>query len=125
MFRCGPARYEGPMANSRADRIARNESAFRALNESLQASVHGGRPENHLAGFVCECGDPDCDDTVRLDVPTYESVRRDARCFVILPGHESADVEDVVDGGAGYAVVRKRTEAAEIVERTDPRRDGA
>ena len=31
------------MASRRVDRIARNESAFRALNESLEASVHRGR----------------------------------------------------------------------------------
>jgi hypothetical protein len=112
------------MGSRRADRIARNESAFRALNESLEASVHGGRPEDHLAGFVCECGDPSCDETVRLDVPTYESIRQDAQLFVIQPGHEAADVEDVVDGGPGYAVVRKHADAAQIAERTDPRRDG-
>jgi hypothetical protein len=111
------------MASRRADRIARNESVFRTLNESLEASVHRGRPEDHLAGFVCECGDPECEAVVRLDVPTYESIRQDAQLFVVVPGHEVSDVEDVVDGGEGYAVVRKHEEVADLVERTDPRRN--
>jgi len=110
------------MASQRKERIARNESAFRALNESLEASVHRGRPAEDFAGFVCECGDTDCDATVRLDLPTYESIRQDAQLFVILPGHDVPDVEDVVDGSGGYVVVRKHEDAADVVEQTDPRR---
>jgi hypothetical protein len=103
-------------------RIARNESVFRALNESLEASVHRGRPAVELAGFVCECGDPECDATVRLDLPTYESIRQDAQLFVLVPGHELLDAEDVVDTGGGYIIVRKHEDVAAIVERTNPRR---
>jgi hypothetical protein len=111
------------MASRRAERIARNESAFRALNESLEASVHRGRPQGHLAGFVCECGDPECDTTVRLDLSTYESIREDSRLFVIVPGHEAPDVEDVVSEAGGYVVVRKHRDVADIVEQTHPRRE--
>ncbi|MCA1587197.1 MAG: hypothetical protein LC744_00500 [Chloroflexi bacterium] len=111
------------MATRRADRIARNESAFRALNESLEASVHRGRPRGDFAGFVCECGSPECDDTVRLDLPTYESIRQDARLFFLLPGHDAPDVEDVVDNGDGYVVVRKHEDVVDIVEQTHPRRE--
>ena len=113
------------MASRRIDRIARNESAFRALNESLEASVHRGRPEEDFAGFVCECGAPECDDIVRLDLRSYESIRQDAQLFFLLPGHETPDVEDVVDDGDGYLVVRKHEDAAEIVEQTNPRRERA
>jgi len=111
------------MASRRSDRIALNESAFRALNESLEASVHRGRPQSDFVGFVCECGSPECDDTVRLDLPTYESIRQDARLFFLLPGHEAPAVEDVVDDGDGYRVVRKHEDVVDIVEQTDPRRD--
>jgi hypothetical protein len=104
------------MPDERTERIARNEAAFRGLNESLEASVHSGRPDDDLAGFVCECGDPDCDTTVRVTLPTYESVRRDSMLFLLVSGHEAPDVEDVVDGGDGYVVVRKHDDAAEIVE---------
>jgi len=111
------------MARNRVERIARNESIFRSLNESLEASVHRGRPEGDLAGFVCECGDPGCEATIRVALPEYESVRADSRLFVVLPGHDTPDVEDVVSTGEGYAVVRKHADATEIVEQTDPRRN--
>ncbi len=112
------------MVSLRKERVARNESAFRALNESLRASVHRDRAEGDLAGFVCECGDPRCEMTVRLELPAYESIRRDARLFVVVPGHEVPDAEDVVDGGVGYAIVRKHDEVADIVQQGQPRRDG-
>jgi hypothetical protein len=110
------------MARRRIERIAHNESVFRALNESLEASLHRGRPDGDRAGFICECGDPACDEIVRVELPAYESVRANARLFVVLPGHEAPDVEDVVSDRDGYVVVRKHADVAKIVERTDPRR---
>lgn len=112
------------MSDPRRARIARNESAFRALNESLEASVHSGRPDDDLAGFVCECGDSQCDTTVRVTLPTYESVRRDSMLFLVARGHEVAEVEDVVDEGDGYVVVRKHEDTRDIVEDADRRHDG-
>ena len=111
------------MPRRRMERIAHNESVFRALNESLEASLHRGRPDGDRAGFICECGDPTCDETVRVELPVYETVRADSQLFVVLPGHDTPDVEDVVcDHRDGYVVVRKHADAAEIVRRTDPRR---
>jgi hypothetical protein len=110
------------MARHRPERIAHNESVFRALNESLEASVHRGRPDGDRAGFVCECGDPACDETVRVELPAYESVRADSQLFVVLPGHEAPDVEDVISDRDGYVIVRKHADTAKIVKRTDPRR---
>jgi hypothetical protein len=72
---------------------------------------------------VCECGDPECDTTVRVTLPSYESVRRDSMLFLIAPGHQAADVEDVVDNGDGYLVVRKHEDTRAIVESTDRRHD--
>jgi hypothetical protein len=41
--------------------------------------------------------------------------------FVLIRGHERAEVEDVVDGTENWLVVRKRGEAAKIAAGTDPR----
>jgi hypothetical protein len=60
--------------------------------------------------------------TVRVTLATYESIRQDSRRFLVAPGHEIPDVEDAVDHGDGYLVVRKHQSAAKIAERTDPRR---
>ena len=103
------------------ERIARNESAFRALNETLEANVHRGRPAEDYAGFVCECGNPECEATVRLELATYEAIRQDSQLFVTLPGHDVPDVEDVLRTYDNYIVVRKHEDVAEVVEQTDPR----
>jgi hypothetical protein len=104
------------MASARKERIARNESAFRELNERLEASVHRGRTEPEYAGFVCECGDGDCDMTVRVPLGAYEAVRQNTRDFIVVAGHEVEDAEDVVDEGDGYVVVRKHEDVADIVD---------
>jgi hypothetical protein len=110
------------MASARKERIARNESAFRQLNERLESSVHRGRTEPAYAGFVCECGDGDCDMTVRVPLDAYEAVRQNAMDFIVVPGHELADTEDVIDEGDGYLVVRKHADVAEIVDERSERR---
>jgi hypothetical protein len=109
------------MADRRSERIARNESAFRALNETLESSVHRGRSDEDFAGFVCECGNPDCDEIIRLELPTYESIRRDAQLFFVVPGHELPDAEDVFDHTDGHIVVRKHEDVAELVDETSQR----
>lgn len=109
------------MASDRIERIALNESAFRDLNENIESSVHRGRAESDLAGFVCECGDEDCDQTVRMTLSEFEHVRSDSQLFFVVPGHEIPEAESVVEQRDGYFVVRKCEEAADLVDDTDRR----
>jgi hypothetical protein len=112
------------MARSREERLARNEASFRSLNDSLGANVHerlSGSGSN-VPGFVCECGNGDCDDIIQVELSAYEEVRRDPCLFLVRPGHEAPDVEDVVQREDRYIVVRKHEEVADIVRETDPRR---
>jgi hypothetical protein len=104
------------MASARKERIARNESAFRELNEGLEENVHRGRTEPDYAGFVCECGDGDCDMTVRVPLGAYEAVRQNDRDFIVIPGHELPESENVVDEADGYLIVRKHADVADNVE---------
>ena len=103
------------MTTDRRARIARNEASFRDLNESLATNVHGRQNQPEFAGFVCECGNDDCDTTVRVPLDAYAQIRADAKLFFVIPGHELADTEDVVDEGDGYVVVRKHDDVADIV----------
>ena len=109
----------------RKERIARNESAFRALNESLGQFVHRDlRRGGDKSGFVCECAHEDCGEVVSVSLEKYEQVRSDPTTFLLVPGHQIPDAEDVVEEGEGYVVVRKHPELAEYVEITDPRSNG-
>jgi hypothetical protein len=111
------------MSRARAERLARNESSFRALNDALGAKVFARRAEPHadLAGFVCECGNAECAEVLRVDLERYEEVRQDACLFLVCPGHEITDVEDVVQREDAFLVVRKHDDVSDIVHETNPR----
>ncbi len=109
-------------AQDRRERVARNEASFREINETLEGGLRSApREDGELSGFVCECGDRDCTALVHATLPQYQAVRADPMLFLICPGHEVPDVEDVVERGDRYAVVRKHEDARAIVEQTDPR----
>jgi hypothetical protein len=111
------------MPDERAARLATNESRFREINERVE---HDLEPildaEDERLSFVCECGQRRCAQNLELSVAEYEAVRRDARRFAVVPGHEIEDVEDVVERHDRYFVIQKHAETWEIVERADPRR---
>ena len=108
--------------DERARRIATNEGRFREINERLRADLRALPDDAEPVEFVCECGRADCAQFVRLTLTEYEAVRAGSLDFAVLPGHESPDVEDVVDSNERYARVRKHPETAPIVTDSDPRR---
>ena len=71
---------------------------------------------------VCECCDESCDETSALTLEEYERVRADANRFAVLPGHEVAEVEQVVEATDRYVVVAKLGAGGQVAERLDPRR---
>jgi hypothetical protein len=106
---------------ARERQLAENEARFRSLNERLRQSSGTWGPGEGALELVCECGDEDCTDAIRLTPRDYEAVRSDEAQFIVVPGHERREVEDVVGERDGWLVVRKRGEAAEIAAETDPR----
>jgi len=101
--------------------MAENEVRFRDLNERLRdGSDTWGRGDGVIE-LVCECADEDCTRAITLTAREYEAVRSDEAQFIVVPGHERSEMEDVVDEREGWLVVRKRGEAAEIAADTDPR----
>jgi hypothetical protein len=107
-------------ANSREERIARNEVLFREVNERV-SEVSDELPQSRIE-FLCECGGIDCTETILLTRAEYERVRSDPLLFAVKPGHGAADVEHVIAEDERFEVVRKHEHEAEIARRTDPRR---
>ena len=105
------------MDNAAEERVARNEDAFRKVNEAIEA---GRRTREGLLGFVCECGHLGCNEIIELSVSEYEAVRGDARQFAVRPGHET-EAERVVATYERYVVVAKHGRAGDIAEFADPR----
>jgi hypothetical protein len=107
--------------SDRARRIGENEALFRQVNEHVQ-SLGSGFAEGHPMQIVCECGDLSCDDRFSVPSSKYEEIRGDATLFFVVPGHDKADIEEVVERTEDYDVVRKlAAEARRIAEETDPR----
>jgi hypothetical protein len=103
-------------------RLARNESFFREVNERINeiAPVFGAREEHRLE-YLCECSDPHCSERISITRAEYEAVRAGPRRFLIAPGHDLPEIEQVVAAGDEHAVVEKEGHAGEVAEHLDPR----
>lgn len=99
------------MGTTRAERLAGNEAEFRKANEALP------EPTRQQVRFFCECAERECFDFLLLTAGEYRSVREDPMQFVVLPGHEKPDVEEVVGGEGGrFRVVRKHEDVRHVVD---------
>jgi hypothetical protein len=73
-----------------AEKIARNNSVFRAANDDIEAAaIEVGLPPEDWTPFICECSDAHCVQIVRLTLERYRHVRSNPRWFVHAIGHET------------------------------------
>ena len=71
-----------------ARRIAENEARFRDANEKIEDAALRLQPDMKTLPFVCECGRPDCYQTLRLTIVEYEFARQTGTFFACAPGHQ-------------------------------------
>jgi hypothetical protein len=109
--------------DAREERLARNETLFRSVNEHIEEAAKSEGVDQHVFEFVCECSNVDCTLRVEMTVSEYEQLRADPRQFAVAPGHELPEIEKVVAKTSGYQVVLKEGKAAEFVTEHDPRSD--
>ena len=81
-------------------------AAVRQVNERLH-DLERSRASSDPGSFVCECADTGCAGYVELPLAEYERIRAQGTRFVVLPGHEVADLEQVVEEHGAWLVVRK------------------
>jgi hypothetical protein len=90
------------------DRRIRNELLFRGVNEKLRglnADFEGFAGEQAL--FVCECSRIECIEQIELAVAAFDVICSARTRYVIVPGHDSPDLEQVVVREATYFVVER------------------
>ena len=110
------------MIDERATQLAENEARFRAINDRVERDLEQVVDDpDELLPFVCECALRTCNTTIELTRAEYEHVRERSITFAVAPGHQIADVEDVVERYGRYFVIRKHPQTWDIVQRTDPR----
>ena len=110
----------------RGERLARNEAAFRLLNERVRAVTTelaeeglGRDPESFEC--VCECSNANCTAMIHVRRPDYELARADAGRFVVLRGHVDPTIERAVVELDGAVIVEKHPGERAIAAETDPR----
>jgi hypothetical protein len=101
-------------------KLAGNESVFRSVNEGIKRGRWPGEDEEPT-GFRCECARLGCNGLVLLTKSEYEYIRSSPRRFVMIAGHELAEIESVVRRRARYVVIEKRDDAGREAEERDPR----
>jgi hypothetical protein len=104
----------------RQERLAKNESLFRALNENINAlaSGLGGREPFE---FICECSTSGCFERLWLTLAEYERIRRDGTHFLLADGHEDIEIEQVIERHDQFVVVEKDGVAGLVADGDDPR----
>jgi hypothetical protein len=102
-------------------RAAKNQSVFRDVNERIEKISENFDLKTPMFDFVCECAHVTCQERLLMTEAEYEAVRRVPTHFAVKPGHEIADVEEVVDGTERYVVVAKLGVAGEMAMKLDPR----
>jgi hypothetical protein len=104
----------------RQDRIARNETSYRDVNEAIEAG-RAGKADDVPRPYMCECGLLECNELVELTLAEYEAVRAVGKRFFMVAGHEIPDVEHVVDRHERFIVAEKDELGAKVAEQRDPR----
>lgn len=103
-----------------ADRVARNQTLFRAVNEEIESTHETFGIPSERVKFVCECPDLHCTDRVTLTLADYENIRRTPTRFIVRAGHVYPEFEKIVDRLDGCQVVEKLGEAGSEARQLDP-----
>jgi hypothetical protein len=99
---------------SREERLAKNEALFREVNNRI-VDVGSGALGLEV---VCECGDGACQEMIHVTVDEYAQVRNEPTLFLVVPGHDAPEVEEIVSGTDRFDVVRKHPGEGRIARAT-------
>ena len=105
--------------------VVRNEALLRAVNEEIERvsedlEDRSWLPDDRRVDFHCECGRPGCTVRLRLTPAEYERARAQTDRFVLAPGHESPEIEVVVERAEDFLIVDKLPEAERVLDRLPP-----
>lgn len=103
----------------RFERQARNERLMRTVNDRIAAlderATGWAAPEQRFE-FQCECGQRGCEGRLLMTLTEYERVRAQRDRFALVPGHETPQIESVVQQDERYLIVDKRDAVEHLVD---------
>ena len=86
--------------------VSRQSLLFREVNQRV-AELSDPWPEGDVREFLCECGDPDCTETVAVTRSDYAVAREDPCRFLLASTHIGEDMAVRVSRD-GYVIVEWR-----------------
>jgi len=104
-------------------RLAANQRIFESMNKGhlswfgkyqkfasdeagQQTSLDTSSPDS---SFVCECSDVNCTKHLTLSHHEYKRIHKDNDSFVVAPGHDLPEIEDVTRRTKEFWVVKKHS----------------
>jgi hypothetical protein len=103
----------------REKRAAQNQLLFREVNRRIASLAERALlPEIAPIEVTCECVDMSCTATIQIHLHEFAEIDRATNRFLVVPGHELPEVEDVVERGDRFLIVGKRGAGADLVERS-------
>ena len=82
---------------------------LRAVNRVIEAaSTEVGDEQLEV---LCECGRESCSELIVVSATAYDAVHSQSDRFLLVAGHETLEIERVVDDYAEYLIVEKFGEA--------------
>jgi hypothetical protein len=108
------------VSDARDERLAKNETLFRTLNENI-ASLAGTLGDRTPYEFICECASPGCFERIIMTLGEYERVRSSGTQFLMAAAHVDIEIELVVEHHEDYVVVEKVGVAGLAAQGNDPR----
>ena len=92
-------------------RRAENEVVFKQHNEKILEQVNQVIPEGNrelfMVSFVCECSDETCHQRIELTVEQFHRYSTNPKRFIIIPGHEQSDIEQIIEHFPFFDIVEK------------------
>lgn len=107
----------------RSVRRQHNRALFRDVNERI-AGLAPDAP-GQLQEFICECSHLGCAAHMLLPLSAYAATRQEATTFLVVPGHEDSEHDEVVVRLPQYLIVRSDVTAAALKRAVDAHRQAA
>jgi hypothetical protein len=89
---------------------------FRSVNDRIRELGENLLDSVEEIDFTCECEDAKCIGPIRMRVAQFAAIEGVKNRFIVLPGHEVLEVEDVVAERESFVIVSKRGAGADFVE---------
>lgn len=87
---------------------------FRAVNREIESETT--QLGAHDLEVLCECGSGDCSELIAITADVYDEVHNERDRFLLSPGHENPQIENVVRSTEEWVIVDKFGDAERIAE---------